>query len=310
MNRPDDSSLTPQQLATVEKCADRLLREASAFDIFPTPVDRILAAAKLTVVEDKFLDNSVLNQFMQMAKSSMGAVKSALSKVLGLLYIPDRLVLLDLSAPPKRKPFLKLHEAGHSTLPHQSKMYALIHDSEDSLDPYITDLFEREANVFAAETLFQGARFASEAHDSSFGMKVPLELSGKFGASNYATFRRYVTTNPSACCVIVLNPPTLGNGNAFNAQIRRTIVSQTFNTIFDPLDFGLEITNAHYLGHLVPARRKMTGRRQIKMHDRNGTSRSCSAEAFNSTHHMFILIRDEGPAPTVSFPSVRFRPSA
>ena len=84
---------TPHQLASVEKYADRLLREAPAFDIFPTPVDRIMAAAKLTVVD----------HFMQTAKSSLGEVKSALSKVLGLLYIPERLVLLDLSAPSQRK---------------------------------------------------------------------------------------------------------------------------------------------------------------------------------------------------------------
>jgi hypothetical protein len=50
-------------------------------------------------------------------------------------------------------------------------MYSLIHDCEKTLDPEITDLFEREANVFAAETMFQGGLFAEEAHQSASGSK-------------------------------------------------------------------------------------------------------------------------------------------
>ena len=56
-------------------------------------------------------------------------------------------------------PFIKLHEAGHGTLPHQSKIYRLIHDCEKTLDADMTDLFEREANVFASQGLVQGEVF-------------------------------------------------------------------------------------------------------------------------------------------------------
>ena len=59
MIRPDDSILTPPQLATVRRHADRLLREASALDRFPTPIDDIMAAAKLTVVDDEVLNETI-----------------------------------------------------------------------------------------------------------------------------------------------------------------------------------------------------------------------------------------------------------
>jgi hypothetical protein len=303
MSRPDDCCLTEQQLANVTKHATLLLKEAAAFGVFPTPIERIMAAAKLTVVEDKFLDEGFLQQFRRAAKSSLDTVKLALGKVLGMLHVGDRLVLIDLHTPEPKKPFIKLHEAGHNALPHQSKLYAFIHDSDHSLDPDTTDLFEREANVFAAETLFQGNGFAIEAHQSEFGIRVPLGLATKYGASKYATFRRYVTTAPKACCVLVLEPAVLGEGKAFTAPIRRFIASRTFDSIFDPLDFGTVLSDKHILGHVVPVGRRMTACRKITLRDRNGSHRTCMAEAFNSTHQIFILIRDAGPAPTIFIPS-------
>jgi hypothetical protein len=60
------------------------LRDASALGRFPTPIDDIMAAAKLTVVDDEVLNESMLRQFMNKAKSGIATIKSALSKVLGL----------------------------------------------------------------------------------------------------------------------------------------------------------------------------------------------------------------------------------
>ena len=299
MTRPDDAYLDANQLKTVERHAARLLKDASAIGVFPTPVDRLMEAAKLTVVDDSFLNDDVIAQFIRKAKASITSnIKSALSKVLGLIHVPERLVLIDKDMPVPKRPFIKLHEAGHGTLPHQSKVYSLIHDCEKTLDPEITDLFEREANVFAAEAMFQGGLFAEEAHQSAFAIKVPLELATKYGASKYSTFRRYVSTNPSACCVIVLEPVVKGVGKEFSAQIRRVIVSKTFHVNFDLAAFGPAIGHRHLLGHMVPIGRRMTARRNIKLTDRNGATRKCSAEAFDTKHQIFILIQDHGLAPS------------
>ncbi len=144
MRRPEDAYLDSDQLRTVERHAALLLKEASAEGVFPTPVDRLMLAAKLTVVDDSLLNNNGLAQFLRKAKASITSnIKSALSKVLGLIHMPERLVLIDKDMPRPKMPFIKLHEAGHGTLPHQSKVYSLIHDCEKTLDPDITDLFER-----------------------------------------------------------------------------------------------------------------------------------------------------------------------
>jgi hypothetical protein len=296
-------------MATVEKHAALLLREASALHVFPTPVDRLMASAKLTVVDDDFLDEGVLANFMRSAKAKITTIKSALSKILAMIHPGDNIVLIDKGTPPIRMPFVKLHEAGHGILPHQRKAFSLMQDGQENLDPDITDLFEREANVFAAEVLFQGGLFADEAHQSDFGMKVPIELAKKYGASNYSAFRRYVSTSPHACCLLVLEPVVKGVGNQFAAEVRRIIPTTTFHTIFDSERFGEAIHQSHILGHIVPVNRRMTASRKIKLTDRNGNNRNCTAEAFNATHQILILIRDQGPASTIILPSKRFTAS-
>jgi Zn-dependent peptidase ImmA (M78 family) len=299
VSRPDDAFLTPDQLANVRRHADRLLREASACGRYPTPIDDIMAAAKLTVVDDEMLNETFLRRFLTKARAGVATIKSALSKVLGLFEANDRLVVIDKDVPGPRIPFVKLHEAGHGTMPHQSTVYALIHDCEKTLDPDITDLFEREANVFASEALFQGEIFAQEAHDKAFGIKTAMGLAKQFGGSNYATFRRYVTTNPRACCLVVLEPVLADGTGGFRADVRRVVASKTFNTMYDAATLGYTVTGQHPLSALVPrGKQRMVYPRGIGLADRNGDCRECVGEAFNTKHQILILIRDERPLAT------------
>lgn len=252
-------------------------------------------AAKLTVVDDEVLNDNMLRQFMNKAKVGVAAIKSALSKVLGLFESHERLVVIDKGAPKPRVPFIKLHEAGHGTLPHQSKLYGLIHDCQKTLDADITDLFEREENVFASEVLFQGEVFSKEAHGQAFGIKVPMALARKFGASNYSAFRRYVVTNPCACCVVVLEPSVHHLNGGFTAEVRRVVMSKSFETIYDGKILCSAVTASHPLVPVVQATgKRMTFDREIILIDRNQDERLCIAEAFNTTHQTLILIRDAG----------------
>lgn len=293
MNRPDDSFLSADQLANVRHQADRLLRDAGAVGRFPTPIDDLMAAAKVAVVDDEVLNEGFLRRFMAKAAAGVATIKSALSKVLGLFEANDRLVVLDKNIPAPRVPFVKLHEAGHG-MPHQSKMYALMQDCEKTLDPEITDLFEREANVFASEALFQGETFAKHAHDREFGIKTAMALAKQFGGSNYATFRRYVTTNPRACCLVVLEPLIGARGKDFKAEVRRVIASASFARMYDAAKLARPVMSGHPLLAIVPrgAKQRMVYPRGIALVDRNGDSHECIGEAFNTKHQVLILLRE------------------
>ena len=226
----------------------RLLREASAIGRFPTPIDDLMAAAKLTVVDDEVLNEGFLRAVHQESQGDRRHRQISVEQGAGLFEANDRFVLIDKNAPKPRVPFIKLHEAGHGTMPHQSKLYKIMHDCKKTLEPDIADLFEREANVFASEVLFQGDAFSQEAHAQSFGIKVPIKLAKKFGGSNYATFRRYVITNPNACCVVILEPVLDTADGSLSAEVRRVVMSKSFEKIFDGKVLTATVTDAHPSG--------------------------------------------------------------
>jgi hypothetical protein len=209
--------------------------------------------------------------------------------------------------PRPRIPFVKLHETGHGSMPHQTRLYALMQDCEKTLDPEITDLFEREANVFASEAMFQGEVFAQHAHDREFGVKTAMALAKQFGGSNYATFRRYVTTNPRACCLIILEPASPDGFGGFRVNVRRVVASTSFDRIYDSAALALPVTSQHALRSLVPrGKQRMIAPRGVQLTDRNGEPRECIGEAFHTGHQTLVLLRDHRPinTTTVIMPSI------
>src|SRR5262245_40375287 len=159
VRKPDDSTLSAGQRAKVRAEAKRALREAGGFGIFPTPVERIMAVAKVREVQDHVLDEGFL---AKMRADAGGLVKSALSKVLGLFHAEEGLVFLDHTLMKVKKTFVRLHEAAHGFLPWQRSMYALVEDCDHALESDVAALFDREASVFASEVLFQIDTFADD----------------------------------------------------------------------------------------------------------------------------------------------------
>lgn len=296
MTRADDSSLQDHELANVIKHADRLLKEAGAVGVFPTPIDVIMAAAKVTVIEDEVLDESMLRRLADKARASLqfgvNVIKSAFSKVLGLFEAHERLVILDKNVPAPRRPFVKLHEVGHGTMPHQTKMYALMHDCDQTLDDQTKDLFEREANVFASEVMFQGGIFQQHALDSAFSLKNAMSLATQFGGSNYSTFRRYVNVNACACCLVVVEPESLiGSGGQY--EVRRVIASTSFAAKYDPNALAASVGSGHPLKTLMPyGKQRMVAERSFSLIDRNGTAKTFLGETFKAKQ-ILMLIREK-----------------
>jgi hypothetical protein len=289
--KPDDQIEDQQQLARIRDLAAQAIEQAGGFGVFPTPVDDIIEAAKHSVIVDQEIDDRFL---AKATKRVGGALKKALSKVLGVLDIAAKTMHLDRTVHAAKLPFLKLHELGHGILPWQHDIYALTADCKQTLDPEITDIFERETNAFASEVLFQVDTFTREAADHPFAIKTPLSLSKKYGASVYSTVRRYVRTNARSCVVVVLEPTTLVPGHGFTAKLRRVVASPTFEAQFGPMSWPEVFTPDDALGRIVPIGRRMSRPQQVVLTDANGTQHECIAEGFDSTHQVFILICPQG----------------
>lgn len=288
MRKADDSTLTADQYRKVRKEAEKLLAKADAFGRLPTPVSDLLVAANLVVAPEHALDEGFLRKLRQKASS---ALKQALSKVLGIFDATARLIFVDRSLGQSKQTFIQLHEVGHGVLPWQRDLYAVVEDCRQSLDPDIAEAFDREANNFATEVLFQLDGFITQARDHTFGLGTPLKLSRKFGASAYSSIRQYVSKSDRPCVVIVLNPPEIAVPDGFRASLRRVVASPSFLHTFGELDMPDVFTPNDKIGAMVPmGSRRMTGARELMLIDRNGTRHDCLAEAFKNPFNVFVLI--------------------
>lgn len=286
--RKDDATLSLQGIRSVRKYADLLLRKADAYGRLPTPVGDLVVAARLEVARETALDKVFLGQLYRALPSSLkllpDRLKRAAGNVLGLLDRHDRTIHLDPKLHAKKQTFLSLHEVAHDALPWQRKTYTLLEDSESELDPGTHDLYEREANCFAGEVLFQLDAFATEAADCEFGIRTPLKLSARYGSSFYAAARRYVSTSTKACALLVFDGP-----ESEVLTLRRAVVSPAFRNRFGEVSWPSECGPEHFFSRNRPAN-KFTVPSSCSLMDRDGTRVQCLAEAFDSTYQIFFLL--------------------
>lgn len=288
--RRRDTVDDPRQLQLLRAHARAALEAAGALGRLPTPVADVMDAAKLIVAEDA-LDEGFVSRIRTKTAQARALLKSALTKVWGILDVKARLVYVDRTVPAVKRTFLKFHEAAHSLLPWQRDVYAVIEDCEKTLAPEVSEQFDREANAFASEVLFQLDAFTQEANEREFGIRVPIGLSKRYGASVYASVRRYVSKHHRACTVLVIEPPTFAHGDGFVAALRRVVASPEFERLFGMLEWPEAFTSRDRIGAMIPiGRKRMSWPREIPITDRNGTIHECVAESFSTTHHVFVLI--------------------
>ncbi len=291
MRRPDDVTLTPNQWARVRKEAERALREAGALGILPTPMEDIMAVARIVEIKEDVLNPSFVERLRKHAADLGHTVKRAVSKVLGLFHASEGLVFLNQSLMAVKKRFVGFHECAHGFLRWQRPMYAVVEDCEKSLDAETADLFDREANVFASEVLFQLDTFHNAAEARPFEIWTPVKLAKEYGASNYAAIRQYVCKSPKACAVIVLNMPVISAPTGFRADLRRAIQSTRFTDLFGNYPWPDTYTPDDKFGALVPlGLRRASGKKSLGLKDTNGDLHECIAESFTTKHQVFILI--------------------
>jgi Zn-dependent peptidase ImmA (M78 family) len=290
VTKPDDSSLSPEDLQAVEERARNLLDRASAWNRFPIPIDDILSAANLQVAPSSAFDPAAILAYLKGKAVQTGAlIKTAISKVFGLYDSSESIIHIDDTVAISKQTFLKLHETGHHSMPTHRKLYRLFQDCDKTLSPEIADQFEREANNFARYVLFKGDAYAQTAADHNFEIKTAIKLAKKFGSSVYASAREFARTNHRACVVYVLEPIEFVEGAGVRALVRRIEPSLSFVAQFGhPPD--TVVTLDHFLGPVLPIGRKMTRPMSLSIKDKDGIAHECVAEAFDTTHNVLILL--------------------
>jgi Zn-dependent peptidase ImmA (M78 family) len=272
----------------IEKITRNLLLASKAWGTLPTPVDKIAEFAELQI--ENGVDLSTIEPGFITKNFQFGM--RALTKVLGLIDFRQKKIYLDHTQLPSRKNFVKLHEVGHQALSWQSSMKGFM-DDEETLDPLVDELFEREASYFASGALFQLERFEDETAKLSLSIKSAQVLGQKFGGSCHAAIRRYVERSKKRCALLVLNKPEM-NG-AYFAKIRDYFQSSPFTAEFGEISWANEKCGLEWVFvQEIKRGRKLHEDGQVALMTSSGDSVVFGYHFFNSSHNTFILILPVG----------------
>ena len=271
----------------IAKAADRLLRSASAYGRFPTPVNDLVEVADLTEPPQSLLSSELIQSAPQHIRKALAFIGV---KVRALLDRKTREIHLQpLIEHSGRRAFKKLHEVGHDILPWQRELVYV--DGDATLSWSTKQWFEREANQAAAELFFQRQLFARVGADYSIGIATIIELAQKFGTSIHAAFRRYVETHSSAVAGLVfeqspttLIPLTFRRHEALSSPLFTDRYGDTRNwpTILEnpPFDFLPAVRTLQ--GDILPV--------PFTLPLRSTGSTTLPAELFSNSHTVFALI--------------------
>lgn len=209
-----------------------------------------------------------------------------------LLSFPDRLVATDSALMDKRARFSVLHEIGHYVLPaHEHALYLC---DERGLNLQTRLDFEREANEFAAQLLFQGDRFTLEANSLPIAVKTVKALADKYQASYEATARRLVEQNVRPCMLIAFKeddaeakintdlPPSWSTHYCIaSARFRTGFFASVHARV--PVEIATQLT--------LPGRDIAEGiRRELALQNPRGEPQQFTVEFFSNTYNIFCLL--------------------
>jgi hypothetical protein len=268
----------------VTRWADYLLKQAAVGDRLPTPVDELVRCAHLSISGSITLDQHHAGFFSH----SFGLLQSALKKIVGMVDLRENTIYLKHNILPQRRSFVTLHEIGHVLLPWQRQMYLYV-DDERTLAPNVQEQFEREANQFAADLLFQIDRFETEARDLPLSIHSPLSLARRYGASAHAALRRYVEHQQWACALLVVGHSSNRGRREIMPRVKCAIQSASFTQMFGERDWNTIAQQASSLlaGMSYPHR---FPRGEYRMDTLNGYSALCSFEVFTNSYDVFVFI--------------------
>jgi len=282
------NTLLQQSSEEIKKRVGYLLLAAEVKDKLPTPKEDIVACAKLVEIGE-----AELSKYEEgWLKKGGNFLKSALSKIKGLLDFRETIIYANPNIHHSQKTFVTYHEVTHRILPWHEGLYNPHIDTDYSIDPRVATGLEIEANLGASLIQFQIDRFAKELKDLPLGLGSAIDLAERYETSLHSTFRKYVEDNNRPCALLVLE--VLVNGTSDKQKILQLwypLQSHKFTREFGMLDWE----KLYYPGHpiydtILSDSLEWVKTGEIFLKDLSGFKKKCRIEAFYNTFNHFVLI--------------------
>lgn len=236
-----------RQLLELQSHCERLLLTAEARGIYPTPVDRLVEAAKLVKSGDLALLEIPTDPIPQSLWRKVGrSLTELLSIVKAGLFSKERTVFINPNAHAASVPFATLHECTHHILPWQTKACVYL-DDERTLHPDTRFTFERQANLGASYLLWQGDDYVKHALDLPITTATPVNLAQRYGGSVHSSMRYYVENHREILILMVIKSDASSADGVRRYELQYSVMSQSFIGRFGKRKLTVSLSDNHVL---------------------------------------------------------------
>jgi Zn-dependent peptidase ImmA (M78 family) len=231
----------PESEARIASLVARLLREAEADGVLPTPIERLIDVARIENIdelpEQKF--------FESLPAKARAIFQQTVQKLRGVADLRERAIYVRRDKNPFRERFARGHELGHQVMPWHNVDPAYLDDAE-TLSANVKALFEREANFFSSQVIFQGDNFRSLARDHASSFEAIFQLADDHAASRQATAWRFVEEQDEAVALAQYYRSEAADQSGGRILRRWNVVaSPNFRKRFIGLDLPAAISSDH-----------------------------------------------------------------
>jgi len=274
----------PESEPRISDLVEKLIRKADAEGVLPTPIDRLFEIAKITNIEE-LPDQAFLETLSEQTK---GVFRSAMQKLRGIADLREKTTYIPRDQNSGRELFVKAHELGHQVIPWHAIDTAYLDDNE-SLSPGGKVLFEQQANLFGAETIFQGNRFRTLARDFKPNFPAIFHLAEQHGASRQSTAWRFVEEQDEAVALLPYYPTNAidEHGNRV-LSLWRSVGSPSFNQRFANIDLPAVVRTGHPWVAARDVEDPCSGNENLLV---DGQSVAFEWHAWWNTYTLFVLLR-------------------
>ena len=182
--------------------ANSLLRRADVYGVLPTPIDQLYEFSQIDCLT---FGAEEQRRWARLREGARDVVRSMFQKLRGFGDLREKVVFVASDAPLARDRFVKGHELGHQIIPWHRIRREYV-DDDHTLSPATRALFEREANFFAAEVLFQGELFSHRARDFTPSLDAVFTLAEVHQASRQAALWRFAEVHDYPVAAAIYYP--------------------------------------------------------------------------------------------------------
>ncbi len=231
-------NVRPESEAELTKIAEKVLRRAEAFDVLPTPLDRLYEVANVTEHELPMASNDGL--FERFSETTRGILQRALEKVRGMTDLRERAIYIPLGHSNPRLRFVRGHELAHNLIPWQKFRNTHL-DTALDLTPNARYEFDHEANFMSGELNYQGRRFIHRARSYTASLAALDALAGQHETSVQATLWRYAEVQDERILVAMYYP----NERTGEMKLWKCVASREFEKRFPDVTLPNPVDTDH-----------------------------------------------------------------